>query len=137
MKVCKGQRNQNTVVTLSFLPDIPPEITYLSQLHESIVNTFVLANIAFNQIDNAKRIDLTREVSLIKLPSITNYLSSNCLINFFLHIFSHKNIAETFNIGKESIIYQFMEKLYNGESLTQDDINKYRLEIIPAFFLSG
>ena len=52
MKVCKGQRNQNTVVTLSFLPEIPPEITNLSQLHESIINTFVLANISFNQIDN-------------------------------------------------------------------------------------
>ena len=52
MKVCKGQRNQNTVVTLSFLPEIPTEITNLSQLHESIKNTFVLANISFNQIDN-------------------------------------------------------------------------------------
>lgn len=25
----------------------------------------------------------------------------------------------------------------NGESLTQDDINEYRLEIVPAFFLNG
>ena len=87
--------------------------------------------------EKTKRSDPTREIALIRLPNITNYLSSNCFINSFLQIFRHTNIEENFNKGKENIIYQLMERLNNGQSLTQDDINDYRYDITSAFSLNG
>ena len=90
-----------------------------------------------DETEKKKRSDPTREVALKKLPGITNFLTSNCFINSFLQLFRHTNIEKNFSNTKNTVIYQIMDRLNNGESITQDEINDYRIDLIPKFSLSG
>lgn len=90
-----------------------------------------------DETEKKKRTDPTREVALIKLPSISNFMTSNCFINSFLQIFRHTKIDINFSEGKNTSVYQLMKRLNNGENLVEEDIADHRLDIIPTFSLSG
>lgn len=63
-----------------------------------------------NEEGEKKRYDPTREVALKRLPGISNYLTANCFINSFLQLFRHTNIKKNLSFGKNSSIYNFMNK---------------------------
>lgn len=85
----------------------------------------------------AKRYDPLREVALIPLPNISNYLTSNCFINSFLQLFKHTNIQNNFCIKSDNQIYSLMMKLNNKENLNEQIINESRKKWSPPFSISA
>lgn len=124
MKICKGQPKQNTVVTVSFLPVIPPEITSLSQLHESIVNTFVLANIFFSQIDNPifKQLFLNLGVEDSNIPNSKN------LRSLVMELSEIKN-QETIQTFENKMVLLIIEKT-KSRNLSLYQISIYHLGLL-------
>ena len=84
-----------------------------------------------------KRCDPNQRIAIIPLPRITNHLSSNCFVNSYLQIFRHTNIYENLVIGNNLKVYEFMQRLNDGENLNEIIINESRYLWSPPFSLFG